>query len=82
MNRTSTSRVQVPSRVTKYDPTSIWEIGRQWDIDRNIDMECGISIWVKAYRYGHPGYRYGIQANDVGDVRVGMVLLMILETDV
>jgi hypothetical protein len=31
--------------MTRYDPISIWEIdreiGHQWDIDRNIDMEYG-----------------------------------------
>jgi hypothetical protein len=27
-----------------------------WD----IDMVYGISIWDMGYRYGHPGYRYGI----------------------
>jgi len=37
------------------------------DIDRNIDMEYGLSIWDTVYRYvylpypyGHLGYRYGI----------------------
>jgi len=33
---------------------SICEIGRQQgDIDRNIDMGYGLSIWVTVYRYGY-----------------------------
>ena len=38
---------------------SIREIERQWDIDGDIDMGYGLSIWATAYRYGHPPYRYG-----------------------
>jgi hypothetical protein len=55
------------SRVTRYDPISIWEIdmgdryGRsdinEIDIDSYIDMGYALSIWDMVYRYG---YRYGI----------------------
>jgi hypothetical protein len=56
---------------------SIWDIGRQWDIDRDIDMIYGLSIWDMVYRHGHPGYRYGIWANDMGDDNIDMVILYI-----
>jgi len=66
----------------------MWEIGHQWDIDRHIDMEHGLSIWdmgygisISVYRYGylpylygHPGYRYGIWANDMGDDSIDTVI--------
>jgi len=39
---------------------SIWEIGHQWYIDWKTDKGSGLSIWDSVYRYGHPGYRYGI----------------------
>jgi len=29
------------------------------------------------YRYGHPGYRYGVWANDMEDDRIDMVILEI-----
>jgi hypothetical protein len=45
-------------------------------------MKDGLSIWDMVYRYnylpyrsGHPGYRYGIRANDVGDDSIDMVIL-------
>jgi hypothetical protein len=60
---------------------SIWDIGHQWDIDRNIDTEYGSSMWDMVYRYGyvpyqygHPGYRYGIWANDVEDDSIDTVI--------
>jgi hypothetical protein len=63
---------------------TIWEIGRQWDIDRDIDMGYVLSIWDMGYRYGYlpyrhgqPGYRYGIWANDMGDDSIDMVILHI-----
>jgi len=44
-------------------------------------MESGLSIWEMVYRYGyqpyrydHPGYRYGIWANDMGDVSIDTVI--------
>jgi len=47
----------------------------------NIDMGYGISIWDTGYRYdclpyrhGHPGYRYGIWAKDMGDDSIDMVI--------
>ena len=61
---------------------SIWDIGHQWDIDRDIDMRYGLSIWDMVYRYGHspyryghPGYRHRIWANDMGDDSIDMVIL-------
>jgi len=61
---------------------SIWDIGHQWDIDIDRDMEYGISMWDMVYRYGHPpyryghpGYRYGLWANDMGDDSIDMVIL-------
>ena len=61
--------------------SSIWKIGHQWDIDRVINMEYGISKWDTIYRYGHPpyrcdhpGYRCGIWANDMGDDRIDTVI--------
>ena len=66
---------------------SIWEIGRQWDIDRDIDMGHEISIWAivyryghPPYRYGHPGYRYEIWANDMGDDSIHTVISHIATT--
>jgi hypothetical protein len=63
---------------------SIGEIGRQSDIDMNIDMGYGSSIWDTVYRYGylpyrygHPRYRYGIWADDMEDDRIDMVILNI-----
>jgi hypothetical protein len=38
-------------------------------------MGYGISILSFRYRYGHPGYRYGIWANDMGDDSIDMVIL-------
>jgi len=53
---------------------SIWEIGHQRDIDRDLDMGYGISMWVRyidliMYHIDMVilGYRYGIWANDMGD---------------
>jgi hypothetical protein len=47
----------------------------------NIDMGYGISIWDTIcrygkllYQYGHPGYRYGIWANDMGDDSIDTVI--------
>jgi hypothetical protein len=47
-------------------------------------MGYGISIWDAVYRYGylphrygHPGYRYGIWANDMGDESIDTVILRI-----
>jgi hypothetical protein len=64
--------------------TSIREIGHRLDIDMNVDIGYGISIWDTVYRYGyllyrygHPGYRYGIRANDMGDDSINMVILHI-----
>jgi len=49
-----------------------------------IDMEYGTSIWDTVYRYGHlpcrfghPGYRYGIWVDDMGDDSIDMVILHI-----
>jgi hypothetical protein len=60
---------------------SIWEIGHQRDIDMNLVMGHGISIWDTVYRYGnlryrygHPEHRYGIWASDMGDVNIDMVI--------
>jgi len=60
---------------------SIWEIGHQCDFDRVIDV---LSIWnvvhqydYLPYRYGHPGYRYGIWGNHLGDDSIDMVILHI-----
>ena len=51
------------------------------EIDMNFDVGYGISIWDTVYRYdylpcrfGHPGYRYGIWANDMGDDSIDMVI--------
>jgi len=82
-------RLSVERRVTRCDREidmghrygeSMWEIGHQWDIDRDIDMVYGISIWAMEYRYGHPpyrhdhrGYRYGIWSNEMGDDRIDTV---------
>jgi len=56
-------------------------IGHQWDIDKVIDMEYGISIsdmmyryGYLPYRYGHPGYRYGKWANDMRDYSINTVI--------
>ena len=50
----------------------------------NIDMGYRISIWDTVYRcgylpyrHGHPGYRYGIWANDMGDESIDTVILRI-----
>jgi hypothetical protein len=47
-------------------------------------MGYGLSIWNTVYRYnnlpygyGHPGYRYGIWSNDMGDDIIDMVILHI-----
>jgi len=60
----------------------MWDIGHQWDIDRDIGMRYELSIWDMVYRYGHlpyryghPGYRYGIWANDMGEDSIDMVIL-------
>jgi len=39
-----------------------------------IDMGYGLDI---PYRYGHPGCRYGIWANDMGDDSIDMVVFHI-----
>jgi hypothetical protein len=61
---------------------SMWEIGHQGDIHGDIDIGYGISIWNTVYRYGylpypygHPGYRYGIWADDMGVDRIDMIIL-------
>ena len=38
-------------------------------------MRYELSIWDMVYRYGHPGYQYGIWANDMGDDSIDMVIL-------
>jgi len=38
-------------------------------------MEYGISNYNMVCRYGHPGYRYGIWANDLGEDRINTVIL-------
>jgi len=47
-------------------------------------MGYGLSIWDTVYRfgylpygYGHPGYRYGVWANDMGDDSIDLVILEI-----
>jgi hypothetical protein len=44
-------------------------------------MEYGLSIWDMVYRtgylpyrYGHPGHRYGIWINDIGDDSIDKVI--------
>jgi hypothetical protein len=39
-----------------------------------IDLGYGISIWLSTISIWHPGYRYGIWANDMGDDRIDMAL--------
>jgi hypothetical protein len=56
------------ARVTRYDVISIWE----------IDMGDGYGksdrYGYLPYRCGHPGYRYGIWANDMGDESIDTVI--------
>jgi len=41
-----------------------------------IDMGYGIDMGIHPpYRYGHPGYRYGIWANETGDDGIATVIL-------
>ena len=60
---------------------SIWEIDTgdrtSMRFDRDIDMGYELSIWDMVYRFGHPGYRCGIWANDVGDDSIDTVILRI-----
>jgi hypothetical protein len=47
----------------------------------NVDMGYGSLIWDTGHRYGylpdrygHPGYRYGIWSNDMGDDSIDTVI--------
>jgi len=71
VSTTTTVTQGLTFRVTRYAR----DFGHQWDIDRDIDMRYGLSIWDMAYRYGHPGYRCWIWANDMRDGCIDMVIV-------